>query len=191
MPKVPVKTPLLLRLRTSALLITLAASSPACVGDRQEGPESRSGEVGEGEEVALNVKRTGILTLEGEPLAAAGEFELQAACSYSRSAGAFSFSLIPDSEEVIEKGPQGFSVAAGRGPRSSIPLEDGTYQGEFEYNEVVGDGTVPTYLGDAELSLSMVDDSREHFPIFGVTARGEGEGVRFRVEGRCQVMVGG
>ena len=183
--------PFFLRLGIFAFFITLVASPLACAGDRKEGQESRPSEMAEGEVGALNVERTGVLTLEGEPLAAPGEFELQTACSYSRSAGAFSFSLIPDREKEIEKGPQGFSVAAGRGPRESIPLEDGRYQGEFEYNEVVGDGTVPTYLGDAELTLTMVDDSREHFPIFGVTATGEGEGVSFRVKGRCQVMVGG
>lgn len=55
----------------------------------------------------------------------------------------------------------------------------------------VDDGTVPTYLGDAQMTIRVVDDAREASPVVTVEATGRGEGVSFELTARCQTMVRG
>lgn len=133
----------------------------------------------------------GTLSLGGDVLAAPGEYELRTSCSYDRRHGAFSLGMHPDVETDVDRGPATFGIGAGRTPGSTIPLEDGTYDADFEYTEVAGDGSVPTFSGDARLELEIVDDSRERFPVLRVQATGEGEGMRFEMVGRCRATVMG
>jgi len=134
---------------------------------------------------------TGTLSLRGDVLAAPGEYELRTSCSYDRRHGAFSLGMHPDVETGVDRGPATFGIGAGRSSRTTIPLEDGTYDAKFEYTEVTGDGSVPTFSGAARLTLEIVDDSRERFPVLRVEAAGQGEGMQFEMAGRCQATVMG
>lgn len=169
-------------LGTSLALLLLAGCSPDRTGQRagaDSGPE------------AGTPAPMGTLSLGGDVLAAPGEYELRTSCSYDRRHGAFSLGMHPDVETDVDRGPATFGIGAGRTPGSTIPLEDGTYDADFEYTEVTGDGSIPTFSGAARLTLEIVDDSRERFPVLRVEATGQGEGMRFEVAGRCQATVMG
>lgn len=137
------------------------------------------------------VSRTGTLSVNGEALAAPGEYELQTSCSYDRRHGSFSLGMHPRADDETGRGPATFGIRAGTTLRSSVPLEDGTYDARFEYSEASGEGTVPTFRGDARFSLKMLDETRERFPVLGIEATGEGDGIRFEVAARCQATVMG
>lgn len=174
------------------LLLPLLACSGDLPGSGDDAPADMAGEAGAAETSDGDpAGRTGTLTVEGDPLSAPGDYELTTSCSYSRGNASFSFGLHPDVDTQVEQGAATFGVRAGWGPRSSIPLEDGTYEAEFEYTEVTGEGPVLSYAGDAEMSIRIVDDSRESFPVVEVVASERGEGVRFQARGVCQAMVMG
>jgi len=135
--------------------------------------------------------RTATLEVEGDPLSAPGEYELRTSCSYSRGQGAFSFGMHPEVDSQVEQGAATFGVRAGALPGTSIPMEDGRYEAEWEYTKVTGEGPVLTYTGEGEMSIRIVDDSRENFLVVEVDASGSGEGMRFQARGGCQAMVMG
>jgi hypothetical protein len=182
------------RRRSLALLflpLTLACSGDL-PGSGEEARADLAGEAGGAETSDRDpARRTGTLTVEGDPLSAPGDYELNTSCSYSRGNGSFSFGLHPDVDSQIEQGASAFGVRAGWGPRSSVPLEDGTYEAEFEYTELTGEGPILSWAGEGEMSIRIVDESRESFPVVAVEASGEGEGVRVHAEGVCQAMVMG
>lgn len=177
-------------LSTFLLVLPGLSGCGGAVEDQKSEATDRSAQPITGEDAA-DGERLGILTVQGDPLAAPGEFEMRTSCSYSRGNGAFSFGMRPGADRGIEKGAVSFGVRAGWAPGSSVPLEDGTYRARFEYEEASGSGRVPSYLGEAEMTLRIVDEQREDFPVVEVAASGSGEGISFRVHGRCQTMVTG
>ncbi len=132
------------------------------------------------------------LTAAGDPLAAPGTHQLGFNCRYARDTGSLLASGYPP--EPVEGGPApallGLQAPDRRGAK--VPLQDGTFAGRFEYSEIRGDGTTPTYFGGAEITLRIVDDSEQRFPILEIRAVGESEdGVQIDLVGRCTAMVTG
>lgn len=163
-----------------------------CVGDLPEADDasSSSGDAAaETSAPSTAAAATGSLTLEGEPLTVDGDFELQTHCRYREGSGTFGFGMHPDRSGDAEPGPLRFSLTAGPPAGPSIGLEDGTYEAHFNYDESVGDGTVPSYMGDAEMTIRVAGDMDRGRPVVEVEASGDDDGIRFELAGRCEAQI--
>lgn len=176
-------------------LVAALATVPAlgCTGDlpeAEDGPSSSGDAAVEASASSTNAATIGSLTLEGEPLIVHGDFELQTHCRYSEGSGTFGFGMHPeDRSGDAEPGPLRFSLTAGPPAGPSIGLEDGTYEAHFNYDESVGDGTVPSYMGDAEMTLRVAGETDRGPPVVEVEARGDDDGIRFELAGRCEAQL--
>lgn len=185
------------RLLSPGAVATLAALCTFGCGD--ETPDREPGAATDSSEAAgegpigpsSDQDLTGRLTIEGQTLAAPGAYRLLTSCSYSRETGTFSLGLRPAGETPVEPGPALLGIRAGGGPNRSIPLTAGSYEAEFEYEELAGDGTVASFFGTSEVTLRIVDRSRPGFPVLEVEATGRGDGIRLELAGRCRAVVHG
>jgi hypothetical protein len=124
----------------------------------------------------------GTLVVSGEAVESPGTHPVQINCQYSRSPGMLTLSAY---SETSRSGHLSITL----GNPTPIPLESGTYNGRFSYDEPRSDDRVSSYHGEVEATITVHEGGS--FPSVEITARGEESGAEIELDGRCETIGGG